>query len=75
MTKSDIIDYLKKPEPGLIGDCSLLDPVTGVCYSHENIIRQADGFQWSSGLIYAFEKYNVMLTDEFMDFIKGKMNE
>lgn len=73
--KIAIVKYLKLPAPGLVGDCAMLDPVTGECYSHENIIRQADGFEWSSGAIYAFEKYNIKLSDEFMNFMKSKFEQ
>jgi len=64
--KSRILEYLKKPEPGLIGMVTLKDPVTGKCYSHESIIREKDGFEWSSATIYMFEKYDIRLSEEFL---------
>lgn len=64
--KARILEYLNKPEPGMIGMVCLTDPVTGKCYSHENILRQKDGFQWNSSTIYMFEKYNVRLSEAFL---------
>ena len=64
--KSRILDYLKEPPPGLIGDCPLVDPVTGVKYESTNIIREKDGFGWSSAAIYMLEHYDVRLSEDFL---------
>ena len=64
--KKRVLAYLKEPPPGLIGDCPLVDPVTGVKYDSTNIIREKDGFGWSSAAIYMLEHYNVRLSEEFL---------
>ena len=70
--KKKILDFLYAPEPGLIGDMQLIDPITRECYSNENEIRESDGFRWNTAIIYMFEKYDIMLSDKFMNrFIKS----
>lgn len=64
--KKRILEYLKEPDPGTIGMVVLKDPITGKCYSHESIIREKDGFEWSSATIYMFEKYDIRLSKEFL---------
>ena len=68
--KNQILNYLKAPEPALIGDVRLIDPVTGNCYNRTNIIRQKDGFEWSSAVIYMLEHYDIRLSDEFLKMFK-----
>ena len=65
--KRRILDYLKEPPPGLIGDMPLIDPVTGKRYTSTNIIRSKDGFEWSSSAIYMLEHYDVKLSDGFLE--------
>ena len=64
--KTRILNYLREPPAGLIGDVSLIDPVTGKCYNHTSIIREKDGFTWNSAVIYMFENYDIKLSEEFL---------
>lgn len=70
--KKRILDYLKEPEPGLIGDMPMIDPVTGIRYDSTNIIREKDGFGWSSAAIYMLENYDIRLSDEFLKLFEEK---
>ncbi len=64
--KRRILAYLEAPEIGPIGDVRMVDPVTGKCYSHTSLIREKDGFSWSSAVIYMLKHYDVKLSDEFI---------
>ena len=64
--KRRILTYLKEPEPGTVGDMPMIDPVTGVKYDSTNILREKDGFAWSSAAIYMLEKYDIRLSDDFL---------
>ena len=64
--KNRILDYLNTPQPTTVADMPLIDPVTGKLYTRTNVLREKDGFEWSTAEIYMFEHYNVILTDEFM---------
>lgn len=67
--KEKILKFLNAPEAGVIGSMPMIDPVTGEIYSRENVIRESDGFAWSSGAIYMFDKYDIKLSDDFINFI------
>ena len=69
--KQRILDYMYTPPPGLVGDVRLIDPVTGVQYDHTSIIRERDGFSWSSAVIYMFEHYDIRLSDEFLKLFEN----
>lgn len=64
--KNRILDYLNTPQPTTVADMPLIDPVTEKLYTRTNVLREKDGFEWSTAEIYMFEHYNVILTDEFM---------
>ena len=64
--KRRVLQYLKEPPPGLVGDMPMIDPVTGKKYDSTNIIRDRDGFEWSSAAIYMLEHYDVKLSEEFL---------
>ena len=64
--KRRILDYLKSAEPGIMGDMPLIDPVTGVVYERTNVLREKDGFEWSTAEIYMIEHYDVALTNDFL---------
>ena len=64
--KERIIDYLTSVSDVMIGDCTLRDPITGERYETTNIIREKDGFMWSTHTIYLLEHYNVKLSDDFL---------
>ncbi|MBO4903039.1 MAG: hypothetical protein J5518_09625 [Lachnospiraceae bacterium] len=70
--KKKIIQYLQTPKPGTVGMMPMIDPVTKEVYSRENIIRDSDGYQWSSGVTYMFDKYDILLSDEFMSFMEDR---
>lgn len=69
--KNRILDYLKAPQPTTVADMPLIDPVTGKLYTRTNVLREKDGFEWSTAEIYMFEHYNVVLTDEFMRLFRA----
>lgn len=69
--KDRILDYLKTPQPTTVADMPLIDPVTGKLYTRTNVLREKDGFEWSTAEIYMFEHYNVILTDEFMQLFRA----
>lgn len=64
--KKRILIYLKEPEAGMIGDMPMIDPVTREKYDSTNIIREKDGFGWSSAAIYMLEHYDIRLSKEFL---------
>ena len=64
--KSRILQYMKEPEPILVGDDRMVDPVTGKWYGSTNLIRMKDGFIWSTPAIYMLEHYDVKLSEEFL---------
>lgn len=68
--KNRILTYLKTPTPIMIGDMPMIDPVTGRKYDSTNILREKDGFGWSSGAIYMLEHYDIKLSDDFLDYFK-----
>ena len=64
--KERVLDYLTSVPDVLIGDCPMRDPVTGKIYERTNVIREKDGFVWSTHTIYMLERYDVKLSDEFL---------
>ena len=64
--KARILTYLQSVPDIMIGDCPLEDPVTGKIYERSNIIREKDGYTWSSHTIYMLRKYDVKLKEEFL---------
>ena len=64
--KQRILSYLRAPEPGMVGDMPMIDPVTGKKYDSTNILREKDGFEWSSADIYMLEHYDVRLSEDFL---------
>ena len=64
--KERIIDYLTSVPDVMTGDCTLRDPITGERYETTNIIREKDGFMWSTHTIYLLEHYDVKLSDDFL---------
>lgn len=68
--KKKVLDYLKEPEPTWVSGKRMTDPITGEFYSHENLIREKDGFSWSSAAIYMLEKYDIRLSEEFLSLFR-----
>ena len=67
--------YLTSVPDVLVGDCTLRDPVTGKRYETTNIIREKDGYIWSTHTIYMFKHYDIKLSDEFLRmFIEEGIN-
>ena len=64
--RNKILAFLKSAEPGPIGFFALKDPVTQKAYSTGCICYEKDGFSWTNGVTYLFEKYNIRLNDEFL---------
>lgn len=64
--KERILDYLTSVPDVLIGDCPLIDPITGERYETTNIVREKDGFVWSTHTIYMIEHYDVKLSEDFL---------
>lgn len=64
--KQRILKYLNAPAPGMVGDVKLIDPVTGKVYGHTSILRENDGFIWSTSDIYMLEHYDIKLSDDFL---------
>ncbi len=64
--KERVLDYLTSTPDVLIGDCPLRDPMTGERYETTNIIREKDGFVWSTHTIYMLKNYDVKLSEEFL---------
>ena len=64
--KDRILRYLESVPDILVGDCPLKDPVSGEIYERTNIVREKDGFTWSSHAIYMPRKYDVKLKEDFL---------
>ena len=64
--KTRVLAYLLGVPDACIADCQLFDPVTGERYETTNIVREKDGFTWSTHVIYMFERYDVKLAQEFL---------
>jgi hypothetical protein len=64
--KDRILHYLESVPDILVGDCPLRDPVTGEIYERTNIVREKDGYTWTSHTIYMLRKYDVKLKEEFL---------
>lgn len=64
--KERVLDYLTTAPDVLMSDCTLRDPITGKRYETTNIIREKDGFVWSTHTIYMLEHYDVKLSDDFL---------
>ena len=64
--KKRILAYLKSPPLGTMCGKTMIDPITGECYGMTNILREKDGFEWSTPEIYMFEHYDIRLSEEFL---------
>lgn len=64
--KERILKYLKEPPPGLVGDVVLRDPVSGVVFDTTSVIRERDGYEWSTYEIHMLEHHDARLSEEFL---------
>ena len=72
--KGHILEYLRQFRPYILTTAPAEDPFT-----HEQVeeadFGYSDGeYTWYETEIYCFEKYDLALTDEFLAYIRKKLN-
>lgn len=72
--KRDILEYLRSLRPYMLTTAPAEDPFT-----HEQVGETDFGYfdgeyTWYETEIYCFEKYDLALTDEFLAYIRKKLN-
>lgn len=72
--KRCILEYLRRFRPYMLTTAAAADPFT-----HEQVGEADFGYfdgeyAWYETEIYCFEKYNLALTDEFLAYIRKKLN-
>lgn len=72
--KNGILDYLRSFHPYMLTTAPAEDPFT-----HEKVCEADFGYfdgeyAWYETEIYCFEKYDLTLTDEFLAYIRKKLN-
>lgn len=45
------------------------DPITGKSIGELQDVFEKDGFHWTALDVYMFKKYNIKLTDEFVNYV------
>lgn len=72
--KDKILDYFKKHNiPDVVVACAAKDYVTGEEFQKVSIQGFNDGvYCWSNLEIYHFEKYNLKLNDDFIEYVLNR---
>lgn len=70
--KTAILEYLKKNEAEAVQARSMTDYISGTPL-HDSVECFTDGkFFWTSEEIYHFEKYNLKLNDDFIQYVLNR---
>ena len=72
--KYAILQYLRKFAPCWFTTASVIDPFTGEQTEATNFGYSDGEYTWYESQIYCFEKYDLALTDEFLAYIRKKLN-
>ena len=69
--KGDILFFLKHfSDQAIISGKKLIDPRNGKVFSTHSEYYQLKGLEWSNAATYFFEKYDVILNDDFLKKIR-----
>lgn len=70
--KDKILQYLKSFEPDCAAGMTLVDEITGAD-TGISVNGYEDGrYYWDTRHIYHFEKYNLKLNDDFVEYVLSK---
>lgn len=70
--KQKIIKYLKSFEKSSYTTQPVIDVLTGEKLDFVNDMRSDGVYSWSDSEIYHFEKYNIKLDDNFIEYVLSK---
>lgn len=70
--KERILRYLKSGKTKFISPSAIVDIFTGKTVNIELCIYTDGAYAWSSETMYYFEKYNLKLNQDFIDFVLSK---
>ncbi len=72
--KTKILDYFRKHStPDIVLACGMTDFITGEEFHKESIKTFNDGvYCWSNLEIYHFEKYNLKLNSDFIEYVLNR---
>lgn len=71
--KAQILKYLRSSNviaaiPGRITDLFTQKPV-----NQENLLMSDGTYEWSTDIVYYYDKYNLALPDDFIDYVCSKL--
>ena len=70
--KETVIKHLKFYKPSSIAPAIVYDLITGEKLDVTLYCSHDDFFYWRSDMIYYFEKYNLKLNDDFINYVLNK---
>ena len=71
--KDKIVRYMKSFKPNSAAPGSAIDVFTGERISVPLTCSDDGKYIWRSDILYYFEKYNLKLLDEFVDYVTAKV--
>ena len=72
--KQAILRYLRQFEPCWFTTAPAADPFSGEQVKETNFGYSDGEYTWYESQIYCLEKYDLALTDEFLTYIRKKLN-
>lgn len=72
--KRAILHYLKQFRPCWFTTAPVVDPFLGKQAKEANLGYSDGEYTWYESQIYCLEKYDLALTDEFLAYIRKKLN-
>lgn len=67
-----VLSYLKNRQPAACGSISFIDKIKNVVvYDSDNAFYDGE-YTWYTPEIYYFEKYNLKLNDDFIEYVLSK---
>ena len=70
--KETVIEYLKSFKPSSIAPTIAYDLISGEKLNITLYCSHDDLYYWRSDVIYYFEKYNLKLSDDFINYVLNK---
>lgn len=72
--KSEILNYLKSFDIAWFTSARVLDEKTNSYIKKADHLYNDKKYEWSESEIYHFEKYNLVLNEDFVDSVLKKIN-
>lgn len=72
--KDKILKFLNSVEPISVLPCPTTDFIKNKIFCEQSLMYyEKDGYTWSNEIIYHFEKYDLKLDEQFIDYVLNKV--